>query len=177
MLPLSVISTLLSLQLQITHCTGLARADRFGLLNPFCVVIWPEGEQEIGRTPTIYNTVRPVWKACSFELPLLTPEQADKLHKEGGCRPYENREGKNHDHRGTKGTGNGKKACEQGADIELTVQVWDEDEGNEACFLGELNFGADALLELARGRRNLVSHSTLILMLHNVHPDWPVCKL
>lgn len=138
------------------------------------MVIWPEGEQEIGRTPTIYNTVRPVWKACSFELPLLAPIQADTLHKEGGCGPYKNREGDNYNHRGTTATANAKNPREQVADIELTVQVWDEDEGKEACFLGELNFGAEALLELARGQQNLVSHSTLILMLHHVHPNWSI---
>ena len=169
----------LSLQLQITHCTGLARTDRFGLLNPFCVVTWPDGEQETGRTPTIYNTVRPVWKACSFELPLLTPEQAEKLHK-GGCRWSGGGEGDNCDCRGNPATRNrkskraGSDPREQGADIELKVQVFDEDEGGAACFLGELNFGADALLELARARQNLVSHDTSILMLHRIYTVSPL---
>lgn len=36
--------------------------------------------------------------------------------------------------------------------IEMTIQVWDEDEGVGAEFLGEVNFDAQALLDMARGR-------------------------
>ncbi|CAN0408309.1 unnamed protein product, partial [Discosporangium mesarthrocarpum] len=45
------------IRLEIFHCTGLAKADRFGLSDPFCVVFW-NGE-EVGKTPTIYNALRP----------------------------------------------------------------------------------------------------------------------
>ena len=164
-----------SIQLQITHCTGLARTDHVGLLNPFCVVIWPDSQRDshLGRrTPTIYNTLHPVWKACYFELPLRTPEQDGKVH-EGGSRPSDSESDTfdtlgNVNNRGTVTKGKSRKngrvkreAREQGADIELTVQVWDEKEGADACFLGGLTFGAEALLEMGRGRQNLVSlHST-----------------
>lgn len=40
--------------------------------------------------------------------------------------------------------------------LELTLQVWDEDEGEAADFLGELKFDAQALLDMARERLNLV---------------------
>lgn len=66
----------ISLKLQITHCTGLAKADRFGLSDPFCVVKWPRSDRELGKTPTVYNTVHPMWQGCFFELPLETPTPA-----------------------------------------------------------------------------------------------------
>lgn len=69
----------LSLKLQVIHCSGLAKADRFGLPDPFCIVKW-QGV-ELGRTPTVYNTVHPVWKNCGFELPLRAPPQQDVAGK------------------------------------------------------------------------------------------------
>ncbi|CAM9999373.1 unnamed protein product, partial [Sphacelaria rigidula] len=60
--------------LQITHCTGLAKADQFGLSDPVCTVTW-QGH-EVGRTPTLYHTVRPEWKSCFFDLPLCTRDSS-----------------------------------------------------------------------------------------------------
>jgi hypothetical protein len=47
------------LQLVISQCSGLAQADRFGLSDPYCVVRWCG--QIVGQTPTIPNTLHPIW--------------------------------------------------------------------------------------------------------------------
>ena len=143
-----------SLKLQITHCTGLAKADRFGLSDPFCTVKWPRSDQELGKTPTVYNTVHPVWKACFFELPLEAPTPAAPAASAAGegSRELACRE------TGGRGSGDAGEEERQPEDetLELTVQVWDEDDGAAADFLGELQFDAQALLDIARGRRELV---------------------
>lgn len=170
-----------SLKLEITHCTGLAKADRFGLSDPFCIVKWPtimrkratacksvsEGKrqqirEELGRTPTVYSTVHPVWKKCSFELPLDAPETESNLHTRAARDTGSGDSGEiihgdgggdiEPDDR-VHGNESGEKDV-----IELTVEVWDEDDGVAGDFLGELNFGADALLEMAKGRQMLVSN-------------------
>ena len=146
--------TIESLKLQITHCTGLAQADRFGLSDPLCIVKWPGNDDELGRTPTIYNTVHPVWKACFFELPLSAPTAAAGAASSTGEGSPQTAV------RRRTGRGSGSAGGEEGEPedetLELTVQVWDEDDGDAAEFLGELQFDAQALLNMARGRRHLV---------------------
>lgn len=56
---------------------------------------------------------------------------------------------------GSSGAGREKQESEHDA-LELTVQVWDEDEGAAADFLGELQFNAQALLDMGRDRLDLV---------------------
>lgn len=107
-------------------------------------------KQEFGRTPTIYNTVHPVWKACTFELPLEAPKRANKLEAQG--EEFSSRGGVG----GDGGFAGGEEEIEA-PNIELTVQVWDEDDGKAVDFLGELKFGAAALLEMAREGKKLVS--------------------
>eukprot|EP00752_Nemacystus_decipiens_P007665 g6853.t1 len=142
------------LKLQITHCTGLAQADRFGLSDPLCIVKWPRNGEEFGRTPTIYNTVHPVWKASYFELPLAAPAAGATVASATGA-------GSGHlacRRRGGKESGGagGEEGEMEDETLELTVQVWDEDDGVPADFLGELQFDAQALLDMARDRRDLV---------------------
>lgn len=128
------------------------------------MVRWQGDEQELGRTPTVYNTVHPVWKACSFELPLgaLKPDSepntcgannGDRSNDVGRCTDvHSNRkEGKSASELA------GECGGKQEAEIELNVQVWDEDDGVGGDFLGEVTFGAEELLEIARGGQTLVS--------------------
>lgn len=152
--PCSDAPTNKSLKLQITHCTGLAKADRFGLSDPFCIVKWPRHTQELGRTPTVYNTVHPVWKACFFELPLHAPTPAAPAASAVGedsrhlaCRSSCGG--------GSSGAG-GEQEEPEDETLQLTIQVWDEDEGTAADFLGELQFNAQGLLDMARDRLDLV---------------------
>lgn len=144
----------LSLKLQITHCTGLAKADRFGLSDPFCVIKWPANDRELGRTPTVYNTIHPVWKECFFEIPVPAPTPTAPAIDEGtGDSIDDSGVG---DVMGGDGDGN-KDEHEEKDRLLLTLQVWDEDEGAAADFLGEREFDAQALLEMARARLKLVS--------------------
>lgn len=155
----------ISLKLQITHCTGLARVDRFGLSDPLCIVKWPRHTRELGRTPTVYNTVHPVWKACFFELPLETAAPATPVSvavgggsgKHSGCSSFGKSDSVGEGNRASRWTGGGGNVERQENEtMELTVQVWDEDGGVAADFLGEVKLDAQALLEMARGRLKLV---------------------
>ncbi|CAM9127974.1 unnamed protein product, partial [Hapterophycus canaliculatus] len=137
------------LKLQITHCTGLAKADRFGLSDPFCVVKWPRYDRELGRTPTIYNTVHPVWKACFFEVPLGTPTPAGVGADVYSCESVKKSEGESGGGDDGEDSGGDREELDHEA-IALTIQVWDEDQGVGAEFLGESKVDAQALLDMAR---------------------------
>lgn len=113
----------------------------------------------MGRTPTIYNTVHPVWKECFFELPVetLTPEAAAAAPAtDEGCRGSVDRRGIGFVGGDGSGAGGNEEKEEGGDKLLLTVQVWDADDGAAADFLGEREFDAQALLEMARGRLKLV---------------------
>lgn len=94
-----------------------------------------------------------MWKECLFELPLEAPTPAPAASAIGEdsrqlvCRSSGGR--------GSGGAG-GEQEGPEHATVELTVQVWDEDEGAAGDFLGELQFGAQALLDMARDQLNLV---------------------
>lgn len=141
------------LRLEITHCTGLAKADRFGLSDPFCVVLWQNNE--LGRTPTIHNTIRPVWKSCSFELPLEVPTELSNSEGDGiggkMATPIDNK-GRSR----TPLTGGQLRDREMRSSFDLVLQVWDEDDGEASDFLGELRFEGDALLEMAKNHQKMV---------------------
>lgn len=89
-----------------------------------------------------------MWKACFFELPLEAPTlAAPAASATGECsRQIASRK---------SGGGWGEEQSEDET-LELTVQVWDEDDGAVGDFLGELQFDAQALLDMARDRRDLV---------------------
>jgi Ca2+-dependent lipid-binding protein len=57
-----------SLILRVHDARGLAKADLFGMSDPFCIVKW--GGKEVGRTKVIDETLNPDWDDEEFELPL-----------------------------------------------------------------------------------------------------------
>ena len=146
------------LRLQITHCSGLAKTDRFRLFNPFCVVKWRGGEEKVMRTPTIYNTVHPVWNACYFEMSLGSLEEA--VDGTGCYSRHRSESGGTNDRfrwRFTKGDiGRGQDSA-----LTLLIEVCDEVEGAGTGFLGQLEIGAEGLLKMAKGRQTLVSYTYL----------------
>lgn len=46
--------------------------------------------------------------------------------------------------------------------MELVLQVWDEDKGQPAHFMGELMLTGDALLEMAKGAQKMVCDAHVI---------------
>ena len=56
------------LELTIFEAANLANADRFGMSDPFVIVIW--NDEEFGRTYVINDTLNPVWSDQVFQLPV-----------------------------------------------------------------------------------------------------------
>lgn len=65
---------------------------------------------------------------------------------------------KHHTSDGGNARGLGGEGRREPADVKLTVQVWDEDDLVAGDFLGELTFGTEELLEMARGGRMSVRY-------------------
>lgn len=114
--------------------------------------------------------MHPVWKACFFELPLETAAPATPVAvavggggggggsgKHSGDSSFGKSDSVEEGNRASGWTGGGGSLERQEKEtMELTVQVWDEDGGVAADFLGEVKLDAQALLEMTRGRLKLV---------------------
>lgn len=96
-----------------------------------------------------------MWKECYFELPVEAPTPTAPASDEGSGDSVDG--SGIGDVVGIGGGGDGNDDEDEEDDgLLLTVQVWDEDEGAAADFLGEREFDAQELLEMARGRLKLV---------------------
>lgn len=152
------------LKLRITHCTGLAKTGRFSLPDPFCVISWTEEKGKYMTMPTVHSTIHPVWRGCYFELPLGSPVEPCREHSSGvagGSDCY----GRCDSETGgsTEGLGcrpaDGKQRQKHG--ITLTVEIRDQHAGVTGDFLGQVEIGAEDLLEIASGGQNMVSRVSI----------------
>ena len=143
---------------RIVRARDLAKADTFGLSDPYCVVKWREagsGEaKELGRTETKPDTLNPFWSDAliKVQVPHAKTPDGPAAAVDGGSAAS-----------ASAGAGNGTAAAagditDDGGEAdkvdeahatsqedELLIEVWDEDPFGAGDFLGQTTIPASVL--------------------------------